>query len=206
MNTYQTENRAFNEMNKAAKLRLQGRIPQDIALKTGFVFNEKTSLFTITALNKEVYLSYPKFDFITDINDWYKLIILHYMDNADLTPAGTGIITFSELTDGLVRGSGLDRLCENDIRNFWGNQTIDFLNMTAQKTGGEIIKSNADFCAQFRFLPKVILTLKIWLKDDELSGSGRMFLSQNADTFLSVEDAVTLGELLLNMLHSNADT
>mgnify|MGYP005796112937 FL=1 len=41
------------------------------------------------------------------------------------------------------------------------------------------------------------VTLKIWFADEEFAASGRMFLDGSAEHFLSVEDAVTVGDLIL---------
>lgn len=44
------------------------------------------------------------------------------------------------------------------------------------------------------------MTFNIWFADEELEGSGRMLLNANAEHYLSVEDAVTAGELILEEL------
>lgn len=44
------------------------------------------------------------------------------------------------------------------------------------------------------------MTLKIWFADEEMDASGRMFLNKNADHYLTVEDAVTVGDVILNSL------
>ena len=64
-------------------------------------------------------------------------------------------------------------------------------------TGGKIISCNADLGIVFPFLPYYPVTLKIWFADEEIAGTGRMFLDRSAEHFLSVEDAVTVGTLLL---------
>ena len=62
----------------------------------------------------------------------------------------------------------------------------------------QIIPSNADLCAVFPFLPMYPVTLKIWFADDELEGTGRMLLNGSADHYLSTEDAVAVGDLILS--------
>ena len=52
----------------------------------------------------------------------------------------------------------------------------------------------------FDFLPYYPLWLKIWLADDEFEASGKMLLSKSADHYLTVEDAVTVGGILLEHL------
>ena len=61
-------------------------------------------------------------------------------------------------------------------------------------------KSNADICAIFPFLPSYPVMLKIWFADDELEGSGKMLLNGQASHYLSTEDAVTAGSIILDFL------
>ena len=49
----------------------------------------------------------------------------------------------------------------------------------------------------FPVLPRYPVTLKIWFADEEFPVSGKIFLQDHADHYLSVEDAVTVGEILL---------
>ena len=52
----------------------------------------------------------------------------------------------------------------------------------------------------FPVLPRYPVTLKIWFADEEFPVSGKIFLQDHADHYLSVEDAVTVGEILLQKL------
>ena len=58
----------------------------------------------------------------------------------------------------------------------------------------------AERCAVFPVLPRYPVTLKIWFADEEFPASGKLFLQDHADHYLSVEDAVTVGEILLQKL------
>ena len=60
--------------------------------------------------------------------------------------------------------------------------------------------SNADFAVEFAFLPNLPVTLKLWFADEDFGASGRMLLDAGADRYLTIEDAVTVGELLLERL------
>lgn len=62
--------------------------------------------------------------------------------------------------------------------------------------------SNADLCAVLPFLPQYPVTWKLWLaeEEDEIEGSGRLFLNGSADHYLSIEDAVTVGTIILDRL------
>lgn len=49
-------------------------------------------------------------------------------------------------------------------------------------------------------MPNYPVWLKIWFADDEFPASGRLLLDASAEHYLSIEDAVTVGELLLKLL------
>ena len=66
--------------------------------------------------------------------------------------------------------------------------------------GAELLPSNADFCAHFSFLPRCSLWLKVWFADDELPPSGRLLIDESAPHYLTIEDAVTAGSLILDAL------
>lgn len=76
----------------------------------------------------------------------------------------------------------------------------DSLQEVCKELGAEFIESNADLCAVFSYLPLYPVTLKIWFADDEFPATGRLFLDKNADCHLTVEDAVTVGEVILKSL------
>ena len=194
------ENRAFLEMLKPAKERLKGRLAGEIAVNTQIEFWEKQQEFRLFSLGREITVSYPSYDVRPAWNDWYVLMLLHYMDMADGTPLSSGLITFGELREGMVRGAGFDWKCENVIRTVIGKKEPKKVRKVCETLGAELISSKADLCAIFNLFPRYPITLNIWFADEELDGSGRMFLNTTAEHYLSVEDAVTAGELILEEL------
>ncbi len=193
-------NRAFEEMRKAAVARLQGRQPMDIFRKTGIPFDVEKSSFSVTSLGLSLNVHYPDYNIMPAVNEWQQLVLLHYMDLADGTPLIQQWITMRELKDGMVRGGGFDRSCETKIRLQLSYCSPDLLLRTCRSLRAEIISSNADVCAVFPFLPRYPVMLKIWLADEEIPGSGRILINGSANHYLTIEDAVTIGELILDRL------
>lgn len=193
-------NRAYTQMLSAALERLGGRAARDISEKTGIFFDEGGSEFRFYSMGREIRLSYPDFSAKCDIDSWLHLVILHYMDIADGTPLSPGLMSFSELKDGMVRGGGFDRRCEAEVSGFFALVPKSRLRKACLSLGAELISSNADICAVFPFLPRYPVTLKIWFPEDDLPGSGKMFLNASADRFLTIEDAVTVGDIVLEAL------
>ena len=200
MEAQELKNRAFSEMLKVAKQRLSGRSAEEIAANTKIEFDMEKSEFLLSSLGQNIRISYPEYDITPELNEWHHLTILHYLDMADGTEISSRLIPFGELSHGLVRGGGFDRQSERTISQTLANQSPNHLQKACEKLGAKIISSNADLCAVFPFLPLYPVTLKVWFADEDIAGTGRMFLDGSADHYLSVEDAVTVGSLILERL------
>ena len=74
------------------------------------------------------------------------------------------------------------------------------LERRCRSLGAEILPSNADFCARFGFAPRYPVWMKVWFADEEFPASGRLLLDESAPHYLTIEDAVTVGSLILDQL------
>ena len=63
--------------------------------------------------------------------------------------------------------------------------------------GGVQKASKADLCIEIPFLPMYPLTVNIWFADDEYSATGKLLLDESADYYLTIEDAVAVGDVFL---------
>lgn len=128
------------------------------------------------------------------------MVLLHYLNLADGTPLSDQRIGFSELRDGMVRGGDFDRRCEAVIRQHLGGMEPEALREKCAALGARFVEDNADLCAEFDYLPRFPMTLRIWFADEEFPASGRLMLNASADHYLTIEDAVTAGQLLMYKL------
>lgn len=195
-----TTNRAFQEMRKPAVERLKGRSSKEIAANTHIEFDKETSEFLLSSMGKDIRISYPQYEMTPELDEWHHLVTLLYMDRADGTPLSSQLIAFGDLPGGLARGGGFDRQCEQTISRQFGRKPAEHIQKVCGSLGAEIIPSNADLCAVFRFFPLYPVTLKIWFADEDLDGSGKMLLDKSAEHFLDVEGAVTVGNCILEAL------
>ena len=194
------DNRMFAQMLLAARARLAGRKPQEICKNTNITYNENNGFILLESLGRDVKIQYPDFTFTPELDGWHQLVILHYMDLADGAALENRLISFSQLKGGMVRGGGLDRKCEADIGSLLKQIPEDTLIARCLSLGGQRIQANADFTVFFPFLPNFPVTLKVWFADEEFDASARMLLDASADHYLTIEDAVTVGEILLEKL------
>ena len=193
-------NRAFEEMRKVAVDWLAGRNPLEIATNAGMGYDETDGRFSFTSLGTDVCVDYPSYQIAPELEQWHQLIILHYMKLADGAPLTGQWMTMAEVKDGMVRGGDFDRRCERAIRDRLTRMSEDELSVKCRSIGGRIVKSNADFASRFDFLPRYPLLLKLWFADEEFPASGKLLLDRSADHYLSIEDAVTVGQLVMEGL------
>lgn len=198
------DNRAFSEMRRAARQRLAGRKPDEIAAKTGLLYAPATSAFQIPSLGRTYLLSWPDLVCTPAPESWHELVILHYLDMADGFPCTGALQPFSALPGGMIRGGGFDRTCAAEVQSHLGRLDELQLDARCRTLGGTRTETNADFSVVFPFLPHYPVTFKLWFADEELPCSGRMLLDTSAAHYLSVEDAVTVGTLILQALTGSA--
>ena len=188
------ENRMYSQMLKAAYRWLAERQPEDIAEKAGVTFDG--SGFHFESLGIPVTVSYPAYQITPALDPWHQLIILHYLHLADGTPLSYQTIAFAQQRDGMVRGGGLDRKAEAVISKL----ELNALKQRCEVMGCKEKAANADYCVELPLLPMYPVTLNYWQADEEFPASGRLLTDSSAEHYLTIEDAVTAGELLLQIL------
>ena len=191
------ENRAFSEMRKVAQGWLTGRDPQEITRCTGIAYDPERSEFALCSLGRELQLRWPDCALAGECDEWHELLLLHYMHLADGTQPSPEWISFAELRDGMVRGGGFDRDSADRLSRILGERAPEEVERACAALGGEPVESNADYCASFNLFPHVRMLLKLWFADDEFPASAKLLLSGGTDHCLTVEDAVTAGEVLI---------
>lgn len=191
-------NQLFSNMLQAAHSWLQGCRPEEVSKKTGIPFDG--AAFHLKSFGIPVSISYPDYHITPKLEQWHILSLLHYLSTADGTALTGDQILFHQYKDGLVRGGGFDRDAEKAIASDLGVMSQDEILERCLMLGGVIETSNADLCVRFSFAPKYPMWLKLWYADEEFPASGRILLDSSAEHYLSIEDAVTIGELLLSML------
>ncbi len=194
------DNRAFQQMLQPAKERVCLHSPEDIARKSGAVFYEEDSSLEVQSFHETVRITFPDCIFQPEIAGWHQLVLLHYLDLADGTDVSPEMIPFGSLKDGLIRGTKFDRYMDAELERFLTGKTREQLCGIFRGLGGEFVEGRADLCAVFPFLPRYPLRLNIWLADEEFEASGKLLVSRSADHYLTIEDAVTVGDIFLSKL------
>lgn len=193
-------NQAFQQMLQPARERICRHVPEEIARKSGAVFHKEESFFELQSLGQILKITFPECVFEPQIDYWQQLVILHYLDLSDGTDVSPEMISFGELKDGLIRGTKFDRDKARELQIFLAGKTREQLCEICRGLGAQFIEERADLCAVFSFLPHYPIWLKIWFADEEFEASGKILLSKSAGHYLTIEDAVTVGEILMSRL------
>ena len=203
MNTNLEIDRTYQNMLAAAKARLIGKDPYNIAEKAGVIFDEKKSCYLVPSLGKEYAITYPDYDCAGKLENWHHLVILHYLDLADGALPYGKLTSFANLKDGLIRGSKFDVTVETELQKLLNGKSPEHVEAACKALGGKIKKSKADLCVELPCLPMYPVTVNVWFADEEYPAVGKMLLDESADHYLTVEDAVTVGGLILERLAEN---
>ena len=194
------ENRMFEQMLLAARQRFEGRSPAEIASRAGIEYDADAACFRLSSLGEQYSVSWPELAVMPETEGWHQLLMLHYLDLADGAPLTGRPVSFAQLKDGMVRGGGFDRRCEDALRELTERTNEKEIMRRCLAMGGRIVDSNADFAAELPFLPMIPVILKLWFADEDFPASGRILLDAGTDHYLTIEDAVTVGEIILERL------
>lgn len=192
------KNQMFGNMYQVALDWLAQRDPWEISRLSGIFFDGKA--FHLESLGQAVTIDYPDYTFPQELNQWHFLSLLHYLSLANGRALSGQQITFANYKNGMIRGGGFDRETEKVIQTKLGKLSPDELKQRCLNCGAIFESSNADLCARFTFAPNYPVWLKIWFADEEFPASGRMLLDASAENYLSIEDAVTVGGVILDKL------
>lgn len=196
-------NRQYLQLLSAAKDKLTGMEPTALAHRTGFLWNGST--FETKTLGTPIQICWPDCEITPPLTMWHHLTILQYMAGADGTlPTGRDL-SLSDFRDGgLVRGGSFDRKNERVLRAI-GKHTPEQIQAAARTLGGVVIPGKADLSVRFLFLPRLPLTLHLWLEDEDFPAAGKVLLDAAAERVLPVEAAGTAAGILLENLLEAAE-
>lgn len=194
------KNRAFQEMLTAAKGWLSGRDPEELAKLAGAKWDPGAKFLKLQSLNQRLEVSAEDWSVRPQPEEWHHLILLHYLSIADGTQLSDEMISFGNLKDGLIRGTKFDRTADLALARFLKDREPEQIKAVCRTLGAGFQDSNADLCAVFPFLPRYPVAVKIWFADEDFPASGKMLVSASADHYLTIEDAVTAGEVMLGKL------
>lgn len=194
-------NRQYERMRSAARLKLKDKDPVQLSVLTGLRWNG--TAFEAKTLGIPIRISWPECQISPMLDMWHDLTILQYLANTVGTALTGKYIALSEFrSGGLARGISFDR--ENDrIINRIGQHDPQAIRVAAAKLGGTELHEKSDLTFLFSFLPHIPVKFSLWLADEEFPASGKVLFDASAENDLQVEAAGTAAGIALMLLEKS---
>ena len=190
------QDRAYLEMLKPILESMKGKKASEAAFLAGGAVSGDQSVVILRTFAKDVEVSLPSCRISPELENWHTLVLLHYLCNADGTlPAGSWM-AFEDMRDGLIRGTKFDRSSASWFTRFLKGKTIEDMKMIGRRLGARIVPGKGDLCLLIPFLPHFPVLFSFWEADEDFEASGKLMVDRMADHYLSIEDAVTVGEII----------
>lgn len=127
-----------------------------------------------------------------------KILILHYLINADGTRLADAWISFRELPDGRIYDAAFRRRANLPLAQAFGNNLYGFV-AAAKALGGERL-TYGDASFLFSVFPRLRLAVVLYLADEEFPASANVLFDAAASHYLPTEDLAVLGGMLTGWL------
>ena len=122
------------------------------------------------------------------------LIILHYLNTANISPLTGRLITFKELPEGGIYFPTFVKRAIKPLLDKFADRPESLI-ANAEQLGG-VKADTGDFSFKLNALPRVPLTVTLWLGDEELPPEGSMLFDSSVVDYLPTEDITVLCEIL----------
>ena len=195
--------RAYESMFATAKEQLKGRDPAETARLAGGRFFEGggaapvEGVLLLEVFGRPVRLAWPELSADPPLPNWAMLVLLHYLSRADGTAPSGERIALSGMIDGLIRGTKFDLTAERSLQRMLKGRTREDILAAFAKLGAKQTEGKADIDLVVPLLPLFPVYVSVYFADEDFPASGKLFADKTADHFLSIEDAVTVGDLIL---------
>jgi len=127
-----------------------------------------------------------------------RILVLHYLLNADGAPLEDKWIAFRNLPGGLGYDAAFQGRANVRLAHAFGSNLAAF-ESAARSLGGERLDFG-DAAFSFRLLPRVWLAVVLYLADDEFPASANVLFDGAASHYLPTEDLAVLGGMLAGRL------
>jgi hypothetical protein len=169
--------------------------------------NEPNSI-QIKFLNRMVTISWPDLifsqDFDKEIAIKEKILILHYLNNANKEDLTGELIAYQEIPSARFYLSSFNARSRDPFIAAFG-ENPDKLPVVAQELFAAQMASMGDVSVTIQAFPKVPITLIIWRGDEEFPPNGTiLFDSSIKDNLLSAEDISELVSMIVYPLIAKA--
>ncbi|MBM3132237.1 MAG: DUF3786 domain-containing protein [Chloroflexi bacterium] len=159
--------------------------------------------FKIRFFNRTFLLSHPAGE-IEEVEAkgtfpaWLRIVMLHYLIQADGTPVADHWITYRELPGAVFFERRFMSMAIGPLTKGFGNDLEGF-KRAGTILGGEPITRTGDAGFRFLALPRIPMACILYLGDEEVQSSVNVLFDASAPAYLPTEDLSIVGTYLNSM-------
>ncbi len=181
---------------KALK-QFRARDPVEIAAQSGATYDPGQGTITLSSFGRKIVVHYPGGEVtfggtgLLPLTGW-RLVVVNYLGRASGAAPRGELISYRELEDGMVFFSAFQRESIIPLGKWIGGKSPEIVAQAIAELGGTSTEG-ADIAAVIPALPRFPVTIKLWLPDEELSGSANILFDSTANEYLHTEDIAVVG-------------
>jgi hypothetical protein len=192
----------YNTAFELAKKELSDRNPLHFCRLGGAFYIEEggSPLIRLTFLNRMITISWPDLLFYQDSNEEIpikkKILILHYLNGSKRKDLTGELISYQDIPSAKFYLDAFNRRVKYPLIKTFGDQP-DQLPLVARELFGATTSSVGDISVLIDALPKIPVTLVIWMGDEEFSTDGTILFDSSIKDILSAEDISELTSMIV---------
>jgi hypothetical protein len=197
--------KAYREAFELARRQLIDRDLAAACENSGAVLLEQTAqeaTVELQYLNAAVRLALPEGSFTRpgggELHVWDKILLLHYLLNAQPQPAVAREISFKDITSAALYYALFENRCLKPLVKAFGADPACLLEC-GSRLGG-MMADAGDCSVKIQVLPHVAITLVVWRADDEFPASAHILFNGSIERYFSAEDVVVLCQRIVLQL------
>ena len=184
---------------------------EDVCRRTGSVYDEKVGAFILRCFGVDFQVDPCEMRiscqaaqgaiFLNKLKTFFRLTVLCYMSSAkDIPPTGR-LIRPVDVKGGHRFSSGTHVLPLDAVASKYANDKEGFL-ARGNSLGAEVVTGYGDACIRLYPLPRVPVTLVLWLKDPEFPEKVDLFFDSTCEFQLSRSDVIWASALMCTIVMS----
>jgi hypothetical protein len=174
----------------------------EICFNTGASMDENKQNIIISFLNRDIIVTFPGVRIFYKNNEdvplWLKILLLHYLSDANGIPASGKQITFKEISGGLAYYPTFQNRAVNPVLSTFAGRYDDFI-QSAERIGG-IRSGYSSYSITFRVFPNISITFNIWEGDEDFPPEGNVIFDSSITNYLCTEDIVMMCNMIAVMI------
>ena len=200
------QDRAYQEMLSPIATKAARENIFEMASRAGGCVLNQGNQIMLRTFEKQVTVRIPECEINPVLENWHALVLLHYIVNADGMPPTGEWISFEDMRNGLVRGTRFARASALWFSRFLKDKSIGQVESACLALGGEKTEGRGDINISLFVFPNFPVLISLWDADEDFDASGKILLDRNADHYLTIEDAVTVGEIIQKQIEAHLPT